>query len=630
MPGSRPFEPFNPGLQPREAIKVPDKFQPAAGGGIYVPSKSFRSSLPDLLLFGAYPNDYSSKQLRDIDAIISDSPHLARNPRVKEHLALMNRPELARFGPDYLGLATILAEEQVKDHRAQEIEPKVTQALKENVTSGIQLYLKHRGELPDEVTRDLARASLARIQEVADNAKDPWSAYLQAKEWESQLSGALPGAKPRPFDDGFLGGLTEVDNISKIGQLGFLKVQSSLMDRFLARSLQEVVQLAKKNQWSQVDKISSECLQRAGLEIERLDPALIRDKLDESLAAIQGSEANHREITLKNAAHVNQVQRQLKAILRIGNQAATLEKVERCLGEKGRAMWQKAGEISPVAATPPMQKSLGCLTAFEKVVSWHQKPWSPEPGTGGITPQSSDIRKSIQDIVAGTKDQALGRRLLKEMGVKAFFEGYPVEARNLLESQGHGGTASENAAVLRDLVAVVLAGNGPVETEAARSFTQAPGEGGATPRGPPRVLQALLPEPEVNGWRPPVRENATSGLPPLEESFARHEPALREQIQNETKQARETLPRQKEKLVKRCQDYLDTRPPQVLGHPAVAQGTTTPPSTQPQDNDDDVPDYFLIEQELGRELTPQEEDQVRRWHRQRVDHNEIVRRLQRN
>jgi hypothetical protein len=193
-------------------------------------------------------------------------------------------------------------------------------------------------------------------------------------------------------------------------------------------------------------------------------------------------------------------------------------------------------------------------------------------------PVAAALRRAVADYREGSGNAGRATQILQDLSARSFLEDHPSEARKLLPRHGDPEHA---AALLRD-IKVTLAGGGAVHTAPVAHFAvPEPASGGATSRGPPPVLKALVPEGSAEGWRPPVTDRATADLPPLTE-------AVREEATYEEK-VKQELPKEAEA----AQTQVRQAYPNIRSAAQSAQ----------REEDDDEKLFKDLEGRLGRPLT---------------------------
>jgi hypothetical protein len=235
----------------------------------------------------------------------------------------------------------------------------------------------------------------------------------------------------------------------------------------------------------------------------------------------------------------------------------------------------------------------------EGVKAWHGALTLQQAcgASGKQPPNVKALQQAIKDLVAANGEMALplAQRLHRELAVKAFLDGHPAAALELLQGEQHltpgqatGGAG--HAALLRDLEALAF-GEGTVSTWPGQQAL-APAQPGA-PTGPPAGVQFLLPEGDAAGWRPPVAENATNGLPPLNQTLATV--AQQQQQQTKTQAATYTAVLHQQQL-------------SLLQHVSAVQA-----KLHKEKETDECGNIVEVEQGVGRSLTAQERQQVVAW-----------------
>jgi hypothetical protein len=207
-------------------------------------------------------------------------------------------------------------------------------------------------------------------------------------------------------------------------------------------------------------------------------------------------------------------------------------------------------------------------------------------------------RRAADVLAASSGDPALGRRVLQSFAAQEFLAGKTDEAQRLLPNDG---PADNAAALLRDMKAILL-GEGRVETwPATQALPPEAGGAGGGKRGPPPGLRLLMPEGSPEGWRPPQRESALDGLPPLGDA-APTEKALRDQAFAGVRGVREGTARHATEALHvihlvRSQLHVPPAPKPPAANPA-----------KPDDKGGPQDEEFVaaVERNLGHKLTPPE------------------------
>jgi hypothetical protein len=282
--------------------------------------------------------------------------------------------------------------------------------------------------------------------------------------------------------------------------------------------------------------------------------------------------------------------------------------------EAGRAFQEVAGFPGRLESVDRLEKTLATTAArpAEALSQWRGLPIETlpdklrEPARGlralaelralAAAPAApgrdlADARRAAADLAATSRDTAVGWRALQSLACKEFLAGNTDAARLLLPKDG---PADHAAALLRDMKAMLL-GEGRVETwPAAQALPPEAGGAGGGKRGPPPGLRLLMPEGSPEGWRPPQRESALDGLPPLNDA-APTERALRDQAFAGIRGVREET---------------TTRAAEALHviHLARSHVHVPPPSPSSDDKAGSEDEAYLatVERELGHKLTPPE------------------------
>ncbi len=124
-------------------------------------------------------------------------------------------------------------------------------------------------------------------------------------------------------------------------------------------------------------------------------------------------------------------------------------------------------------------------------------------------PKVEAIRDDTDRVTVGLKQADLSSRLLPDLSVKSFLDGYPTQARRLLPDQ----CTPDHAGALLDDMRTVLLGDGRVTTApAARAVAPDPAAGPGSPRGPPPGALSLIPDAVRGSWKVEVPADAPRSL----------------------------------------------------------------------------------------------------------------------
>ncbi len=185
-----------------------------------------------------------------------------------------------------------------------------------------------------------------------------------------------------------------------------------------------------------------------------------------------------------------------RAVAEVGARSEAVERFQSALEGKGR--------IDPEGLPAPLAKQAEVVRGLAEL--------REAAGHKGTRPPL-DLARLEQTLtrLEELAEPALMKRVALDLAVKALIEGRTAEFERLMPAD----VAPEAAArALRDLKALAL-GAGKVETWPGKEAVP----DGPAPRPPPGV-EPLVPEGKREGWRPPVKEKGTAGLPPLEEAAA--------------------------------------------------------------------------------------------------------------
>jgi hypothetical protein len=230
-------------------------------------------------------------------------------------------------------------------------------------------------------------------------------------------------------------------------------------------------------------------------------------------------------------------------------------------------------------------------------------------------PDVGAIKQTIAELNKVNTDKLLGDRILLDLSARAFADGYASEALQLLPSDEPGSKMQPKyAALLRDLTVMAL-GEGSVHTETARHAIGDPQTGGKTVRGPPpEGLRILIPEGNIESWRPAIGDSVLEDLSPLQEDLGQTEVALRARAKVEFTKETDFVEREKVKVMVQV---LNRDPPYV------------PMPADDKKKDIEDLDQFIAEVEarLGRTLSAAERASARDWRRANQSIFQIMARL---
>jgi hypothetical protein len=267
--------------------------------------------------------------------------------------------------------------------------------------------------------------------------------------------------------------------------------------RFLAETLADVRAAAEGGRWSDALVKSEDGLRnlsnRPAWEI-LLESAEFKGLHAHVVEAVNGIAAAGRKINT-----LDQLQAGVKALEgnRFGEAATALKKVD-----VGTFPEQLRAATRGLTALTDLGQSAG--------VRWQRVSVSD---VCGLHEKLAGMSTALKHVPGA--DPLVAKKLAQDLAIKAFLEGHEGAYKALMPGDG---PAEHAATLLRDMKAMAL-GAGKVETwPAQRAMLPEPGEGPASPRGPPPGLKSLVPEGARAGWRPPVRETAKTALPPWEQA----------------------------------------------------------------------------------------------------------------
>jgi hypothetical protein len=219
------------------------------------------------------------------------------------------------------------------------------------------------------------------------------------------------------------------------------------------------------------------------------------------------------------APEVQEGREALKEVADVGKQTKTLDNLGEALKTDDRlqpaemiaALQKVNGESLPRNLRDMVEGMQGLGQLRAESVASGERP----PNVTAIRKNIADFERGIATLTEAKADPTLVKCVQQDLAVKAFLDGHPSEARQLLPRDG---PAEHAAHLLRDMKAMML-GEGKVVTwPAEQALAPRLGKGGGTPRGPPPGMRPLIPEGAREGWRPPVRESAGADLPPIEKA----------------------------------------------------------------------------------------------------------------
>jgi hypothetical protein len=275
---------------------------------------------------------------------------------------------------------------------------------------------------------------------------------------------------------------------------GLERLSAQVERRLLSEGIREVMVRADRGKWSEV-------AQKARDWLDRLSDARLPDQ------ALETAEFRARRLETREA---------LNEVVDVGKHLDAVDRFEAALknqgGQKPAETARGLAGIDASGMNPRLKQQLGALRGLAELKAQAGQRWTRTPNVAEVKDSVARLELGLLELPNG--DAALGQKLLQDMAVKAFLEGYPAEYHKLIP---HEGPAEHAGKLLRDLKALVL-GEGKVETWPAGSALAAePGAGPGSPRAPPG-LEPLIPEGAREGWRPPVKETAKADLPPLEKA----------------------------------------------------------------------------------------------------------------
>jgi hypothetical protein len=270
----------------------------------------------------------------------------------------------------------------------------------------------------------------------------------------------------------------------------------------LRESLREVRGLVESGKWSEAGDRTSEFL--GHIDVPEPGGA---NKAPKGPARTEVPEAREGREALTEVA---QVGKQTRALDNLGEALKSDERLQPA--EMTAALQKVNGQNLPRNLRDLVEGMQGLGQLRAEAVASGERP----PNVAAIQKNVADFERGIATLPEATADPTLAKRLQQDLAVKAFLNGHPSEARQLLPRDGPVGHAAD---LLRDMKAM-MSGEGKVATwPAEQVLAPKPGEGGGTPRGPPPGVRPLIPEGAREGWRPPVRESARADLPPIEKAI---------------------------------------------------------------------------------------------------------------
>jgi hypothetical protein len=362
----------------------------------------------------------------------------------------------------------------------------------------------------------------------------------------------------------------------------------------------------------------------------------VSGSVDESLAlAEQGkwAEAGARaQARLQTLGKVPVETEPLERFVVLQQRAEALEHAGKLLARPESAL-TPAAEVARLA---PAKEGLGTPVAEYLKVSRLQ---GEATGAWDRPPDVGKLREGLDVLAASPETEPLAKQLANELAVKACLKGHPKEANALLDAApGAGKPSSPNEqaakqALLRDMKTVLLGEEGgKVQSWPAAEVVQPGSVDGPPPaRGPPPGARPLLPEGDAKGWRPPVVEGATEGLPSPKEALDRPIAERRQKVETALCEATQGL------KVDRQQVLSSKRPgepfaagyhlrlPAPFGATVIIPGHLPAPNQAgPQDDEEDARMIAQVEQLLGRPLTPAEKTTAKRLRRNGLDSRAIA------
>jgi hypothetical protein len=414
--------------------------------------------------------------------------------------------------------------------------------------------------------RQQTTLDLKRLQNIEPTA-DPWKLLGETRQLNRQVE------------------LVRVELNDASLQPQVKALQGTAARRCLEVSLEESAALAEQGRWPEAGRNATSRLRELG------------------------------EVPVETAA--------LRRFAEIQQRAEALDCVANILSRPEAAPPETA-QLSPLPET--LTKPVNDYVKLNRLRAEAEDQWAKAPNV-------SDLRQGLEVLGGSPESRPLANRLGNELAVKAFLKGHTKEANALLDAAQSFGTGKpltpkEQAAklsLLRDMKALVLGEEGgKVQSWPAADALQGQSvEGNPPARGPPPGARPLLPEGDAKGWRPPVVERATEGLPTPAGALDPPIQAQRKTIETEARRQSQTLEQD------RASTLLTSRPsraayivaqaivPLPLPVPAVLP---TLPQAKPAIlpaavDDEDEKAIAAIEKELGRKLTPQEKMTVKRLRR---------------
>jgi hypothetical protein len=323
-----------------------------------------------------------------------------------------------------------------------------------------------------------------------------------------------------------------------------------------------------------------------------------------------------------------------------------LQQRAEALEHAGELLARPESALAPaaeVARLAPVKEGLGIPVAEYLKVSRLQ---GEATGAWDRPPDLGKLREGLDVLAASPETEPLAKQLANELAVKACLKGHPKEANALLDAAPGAGKPSSpdeqaaKQALLRDMKTVLLGEEGgKVQSWPAAEVVQ-PGsvDGRPRPRGPPPDpppgARPLLPEGDAKGWRPPVVERATEGLPSPKEALDRPLAERRQNVETALCEATQGLKVDRQHVLssKRPAEPFAAgyhlRLPAPFGAtviiPEIPRHLPAPNQAGPQDDEEDARLIAQVEQLLGRPLTPAEKMTAKRLRRGGLDSQAIA------
>jgi hypothetical protein len=207
-----------------------------------------------------------------------------------------------------------------------------------------------------------------------------------------------------------------------------------------------------------------------------------------------------------------QAQQALRELLREAQQLARLERLRAALlAPPGEALlaWQRVPMRKLPEALRPSAHLLAALVALQAEVRRTGLPGDPE-----------DLEEALFDFRQLARDPELTDRVRFDLAAHAFFAGNGAQARQLLRQTTMSRTGADASVLLGDIKILLLDEGGNIHSDVARTaLALRQAGGGASVRGPPEGIIALVPPESLSSWQAPTPA-APSGPSLLDRSLS--------------------------------------------------------------------------------------------------------------